>query len=44
VRISPELVTVGHALVDVVVRVDDSVVAGLGLDRGTMSLVDPDRS
>ncbi len=43
-RISPELVTVGHALVDVVVRVDDSVVAGLGLDRGTMSLVDPDRS
>ena len=43
-EISAELVTVGHALVDVVVRVDDAVVAGLGLEKGTMSLVDPGRS
>jgi sugar/nucleoside kinase (ribokinase family) len=41
---SADLVTVGHALVDVVVRVDDAVVAGLGLEKGTMSLVEAEVS
>ena len=40
----PDLVTVGHALVDIIAPVDDAVVAGLGLEKGTMTLVDPDRS
>ncbi|MDA8061872.1 MAG: adenosine kinase [Actinomycetota bacterium] len=43
-RATPELLTVGHALVDVLARVDDAVVAGLGLEKGTMNLVDPARS
>lgn len=41
---SPEVVTVGHALVDVLAPVDDAVVAGLGLEKGTMTLVDGVRS
>jgi len=41
---SVEVVTVGHALVDVVARADDAHVAGLGLDKGTMTLVDDEAS
>ena len=41
---SAEVVTVGHALVDVLAPVEDAVVAGLGLEKGTMTLVDGDRS
>lgn len=39
-----EVVTVGHALVDVLAPVDDPAVAGLGLAKGTMTLVGPQRS
>lgn len=38
------MVTVGHAIVDVLVPTDDAVVAGLGLTKGTMTLVDDERS
>ncbi|HET9689971.1 MAG TPA: PfkB family carbohydrate kinase, partial [Acidimicrobiales bacterium] len=37
---APQVVTVGHAIVDVLSPVADEVVAGLGLDKGTMTLVD----
>ncbi|MHB1929044.1 MAG: adenosine kinase [Acidimicrobiales bacterium] len=39
-----DVVAVGHALVDVMAPVDDTVVAGLGLAKGTMTLVGPERS
>ena len=39
-----DLVTVGHALVDVLAPVPDTVVSGLGLTKGTMTLVGPGRS
>jgi sugar/nucleoside kinase (ribokinase family) len=39
-----EVVTVGHAIVDVLAPVEDSVVAGFGLEKGTMNLVDDERS
>jgi sugar/nucleoside kinase (ribokinase family) len=35
-----EVVTVGHAIVDVLAPSEDSLVAGFGLDKGTMTLVD----
>ena len=40
----PEVVTVGHAIVDVLAPTDDAVVAGLGLAKGTMTLVDDETS
>ena len=39
-----QVVTVGHAIVDVLAPVADELVAGLGLEKGTMTLVDHDRS
>src|SRR5437764_12929172 len=43
---TPELdvVTVGHAIVDVLAHCDDALVAAHGLVKGTMTLVDLDRS
>lgn len=38
------MVAVGHAIVDVLVPTGDDVVAGLGLTKATMTLVDPDRA
>lgn len=38
------VVTVGHAIVDVLARSDDAQVAALGLEKGTMTLVDDERS
>jgi sugar/nucleoside kinase (ribokinase family) len=39
-----EVVTIGHAIVDVLAPTDDAVVAGLGLAKGTMTLVDDETS
>jgi sugar/nucleoside kinase (ribokinase family) len=39
-----EVVTIGHAIVDVLANVEDAIVAGLGLDKGTMTLVDEVRA
>src|SRR5581483_8556521 len=39
-----DVVTVGHAIVDVLAHCDDALVAGHGLVKGTMTLVDHDRS
>ncbi len=36
----PEVVTVGHAIVDVLAPSDDELVARFGLEKGTMTLVD----
>ena len=41
---SPRVVTVGHAIVDVLTAVPDEVVAGFGLSKGTMTLVDEFRA
>lgn len=38
------MVTIGHAIVDVLAAVGDDVVAGHGLAKGTMTLVDDDRA
>ncbi len=35
-----EVVTLGHAIVDVLAPSDDSLVAGFGLEKGTMTLID----
>jgi sugar/nucleoside kinase (ribokinase family) len=35
-----DVITVGHAIVDVLAPAEDAVVAGFGLDKGTMTLVD----
>ena len=43
-RAAPRVVTVGHAIVDVLTAVPDEVVAGFGLSKGTMTLVDEARS
>ncbi|MGH9058989.1 MAG: PfkB family carbohydrate kinase, partial [Acidimicrobiales bacterium] len=40
----PQVVTVGHAIVDVLARTPDRTVAELGLTKGTMTLVDEDES
>jgi fructokinase len=37
---NPEVVTVGHAIVDVLAPSADELVAGFGLEKGTMTLVD----
>ena len=39
-----DVVTVGHAVVDVLAHVDDALVAAHGLAKGTMTLVDLERS
>jgi sugar/nucleoside kinase (ribokinase family) len=39
-----DVVTLGHAIVDVLARTDDALVAGLGLGKGTMTLVDDEAS
>jgi len=39
-----DVVTVGHAIVDVLAHTDDALVAAHGLAKGTMTLVDLDRS
>jgi sugar/nucleoside kinase (ribokinase family) len=39
-----DVVTVGSAIVDVLAHVDDSLIAAHGLAKGTMTLVDLDRS
>src|SRR4051812_30135826 len=39
-----DVVTVGHAIVDVLAHCDDALVAAHGLTKGTMTLVDFDRS
>jgi fructokinase len=36
----PEVVAVGHAIVDVLAPSSDSVVTGFGLEKGTMTLID----
>jgi sugar/nucleoside kinase (ribokinase family) len=41
---NPSVVALGHAIVDVLARADDSEVSALGLHKGTMALVDGDRS
>lgn len=38
------VVTLGHAIVDVLTRTDDATVSSLGLDKGTMVLVEGDRA
>jgi sugar/nucleoside kinase (ribokinase family) len=38
------VVALGHAIVDVLARSNDAEVAALGLDKGTMALVDGDRA
>ena len=35
---TPEVVTLGHAIVDVLAPSDDDLVAGFGLEKGTMTL------
>jgi sugar/nucleoside kinase (ribokinase family) len=40
----PEVVSMGHAIVDVLVPTDDSLIASLGLERGTMHLVDDEQA
>ncbi|HUJ65816.1 MAG TPA: adenosine kinase [Acidimicrobiales bacterium] len=37
---APEVVAVGHAIVDVLAPSPDSLVASLGLEKGTMTLID----
>ena len=39
-----DIVTVGSAIVDVLAHVDDDLVNRLGLEKGTMALVDHDRA
>ncbi|MDQ6837641.1 MAG: adenosine kinase [Actinomycetota bacterium] len=39
-----DIVTVGHAIVDVLAQSDDEVVSGFGLTKGTMTLVDDERA
>jgi sugar/nucleoside kinase (ribokinase family) len=39
-----EVVCVGHAIVDVLSPSDDTLVASLGLEKGTMTLVDEEQS
>ncbi len=36
----PDVVAVGHAIVDVLAPSEDSLVAGFGLQKGTMTLID----
>jgi sugar/nucleoside kinase (ribokinase family) len=41
---NPEVVTLGHAIVDVLAPSDDELVAGFGLEKGTMTLIDDSRA
>ena len=41
---APEVVAVGHAIVDVLAPSEDSLVASFGLEKGTMTLVDEDQA
>src|SRR5579875_1211077 len=41
---SASVVSLGHAIVDVLARAEDREVADLGLDKGTMALVDGERA
>lgn len=41
---APEVVTIGHAIVDVLAPSLDELVSRHGLERGTMTLVDDDRA
>jgi fructokinase len=41
---NPEVVTLGHAIVDVLAPSADELVAGFGLRKGTMTLVDDDQA
>jgi sugar/nucleoside kinase (ribokinase family) len=43
-EISAKIVSLGHAIVDVLARSDDQQVAALGLQKGTMALVDGERA
>ena len=40
----PQVVAVGHAIVDVLASCEDAEVAGLGLAKGTMTLIDDGRA
>lgn len=40
----PQVVAVGHAIVDVLASTADAEVAALGLEKGTMTLVDDERA
>jgi sugar/nucleoside kinase (ribokinase family) len=42
--VSSEVVCIGSAIVDVLVRVDDDFITGAGLTKGTMALVDADEA
>lgn len=44
VQDSPRVVTIGHAIVDVLASCDDALLEQLGLDKATMSLVEPERA
>jgi fructokinase len=41
---NPEVVTVGHAIVDVLAPSEDELVAGFDLQKGTMTLIDDGRA
>jgi fructokinase len=41
---NPEVVTVGHAIVDVLAPSEDELVASFGLEKGTMTLIDDARA
>lgn len=41
---APSVVSLGHAIVDVLARTDDLEITALGLQKGTMALVDGDRA
>ena len=41
---TPDVVCVGSAIVDVLVRVDDAFIAAAGLDKGSMRLVEADEA
>jgi sugar/nucleoside kinase (ribokinase family) len=41
---NPEVVTLGHAIVDVLAPSEDELVAGFGLEKGTMTLIDDARA
>jgi sugar/nucleoside kinase (ribokinase family) len=44
ISVKTEVVAIGHAIVDVLASVEDGIVTGLGLDKGTMTLVDEGRA
>lgn len=43
-RADIDVVAIGHAIVDVLARTDEAALAGLGLVKGAMELLDADRS